>query len=232
MNISRRDELELIDPVCGKTASVFSQYVDSHGGALFFFCGKACRERFIENPAQFVSLNMPESDAIAVTPDVDMPEVHEGSIQVDRISPNFRDSERELEHRLQSRGLRGWAVSWLLAWRERRYAVRISRELLALYRSVSVAHPELSDRERYGLAVMARDKCDATTANTILECAEESFASWPVSRELTLCDVAHYLAVKEFIANHDGTSGTHSDIRHVVIARIPHDLCRLKKRID
>jgi|SRR5450755_1520692 len=102
---------------------------------------------------------------------------------------------------------------------------RASDDLLALYRTVKADHPDWVDRELYKLVVMARAGCDSTTANAILKCAEESFAEWPTRRELTLCDVVHYLSVTEFLVTHAGETGIHSDIARVVAAHVPHDLC-------
>jgi len=122
-------------------------------------------------------------------------------------------------------GLRGVIASWLLPWHERRHAARASGELLALYFAVKADHPDWAGRELYKQVVMARSGCDSAAANMILGCAAESFAEWPARRELTLCDVVHYLSVTEFLAAHEGEQGIHSNIARVVTSRIPHQLC-------
>lgn len=134
------------------------------------------------------------------------------------------ETEREPEHRPLGR-LRRLIASWLLARTERRHAEHVSDELLTLYRTVSANHPELFGRELYMRMVMARNSCDVIAANSVLDCAEESFAAWPVRRKLTLCDVIHYLSVSEFIAAHGGEPWMHSDIKFVVTSRIPRNLC-------
>lgn len=122
-------------------------------------------------------------------------------------------------------GLRGVIASWLLPWHERRHAARASDDLLALYRTVKADHPDWAGRQLYKLVVMTRTGCDSTAADAILNRAEESYAEWPTRRELTLCDVAHYLSVTEFLATHVGESGIHSNIARVVKARVPRELC-------
>lgn len=135
-----------------------------------------------------------------------------------------------LERQIPGGGLRGLIASRLLAWQERRYAARRSLELLALYRRILAEYPGLDDREYYKLLVMARKNCDSKTADQVLDSAEESFATWPVMRKLTLCDVIHYLAVSESIPGHDGQPWVISDFREVVASRIPRDLCFSRRR--
>jgi len=122
-------------------------------------------------------------------------------------------------------GLRSLIATGFLVWRERRHAARASDELLALYRAASAIHPNFADRERYQLVVMTRTGCDAAAARVILDCAQDSFAEWPVRRELTLCDVAHYLSMTEFLKAHEGESWIHTNLALVVKARIPKELC-------
>ncbi|OIQ94133.1 YHS domain protein [mine drainage metagenome] len=216
------EESTLIDPACGAPVDASSPYSGVRGGALFYFCSEACRSRFLANPLNFVVMSMPESETPIPEPSVvQSVEVPSHSNMADRLA---HEAENEPEHSLFGR-FRGLIASWLLARTERRHAERAGDELLALYRTVSANHPELSGRELYRSMVMARTGCDATDANRVLDCAEESFAAWPVSRELTLCDVVHYLSVAEFIETHGGAPWMHSNIKFVVTSRIPHNLC-------
>src|SRR2546430_12945188 len=41
-----------------------------------------------------------------------------------------------------------------------------------------------------------------TTLFRSLDEAEESYATWPILRALTFCDVVHFIAVSEFLASH------------------------------
>ena len=133
------------------------------------------------------------------------------------------------EHHSRWIALRGLITSQLLAWSEKRYAARTSRELLRLYRAIATLRPDLAGRDLYRLVVMERARCDAPAADAILEDAEESFAAWPARRELTLGDVVHYLAVAEFLASHHGEHWIHADIGRVVASRIPHELRAVHK---
>ena len=222
MGSNNIEETALIDPVCGVLVDASSPYSGVRGGALFYFCSEACRSRFLVDPLNFVVMSMPEPEAptpaLSVVQSVEEPS---HSIMADKAA---HEAERKPEHRPLGR-LRGLIAVWLLTRSERRHAEHASDELLALYRTVSADHPELSGRELYKRMVMARNGCDATAANNVLDCAEESFAAWPVSRELTLCDVVHYLSVAEFIETHGGEPWMHSNIKFVVTSRIPHNLC-------
>jgi hypothetical protein len=75
------------------------------------------------------------------------------------------------------------------------------------------------------LVVVARTGCVESAANVILNSAQQSFAQWPVRRELTLCDVVHYLSLNEFLASHKDESWIHTDMGQVVAAHVPPELC-------
>lgn len=122
-------------------------------------------------------------------------------------------------------GLIGQITMGFLAWRERRHTARASDEMLALYRVACANHPELSEIERYAWVVMKRTGCDETLANQILACTRDSFAEWPVRRELTFCDVVHYLSMTEFLLAHEDESWIHTNLALVVKSRIPKELC-------
>lgn len=216
------EETTLTDPACGVQVDTSSPYSGVRGGALFYFCSEACRLRFLADPLNFVVMSMPEPEAPLPAPSVvQSVEEPSPSILAARLA---QEAEKKPEHGPLGR-LGGLIASWRLARSERRHAERVSDELLALYRAVSADHPELSGRELYKRLVMARTGSDATEANRMLDCAEESFAAWPVSRELTLCDVVHYLSVAEFIQIHGGERWMHTDINLVVKSNIPHQLC-------
>lgn len=212
------EETTLIDPACGMPVSASSPHSCVRGGAMFYFCSETCRSRFLADPLNFVVMSVAERDMPAPVP---------SALQAyEEPSHPLIDTATEVkqEYRLLER-LRGLIASWILARKERRYAERASDELLALYRTVCAAHPRLCGRDLYREVVMARTGCDLAAANVILDCAEESFAAWPVSRELALCDVIHYLSVSEFIADNGGERWMHTDINLVVKSIIPHQLC-------
>src|ERR1700756_3750390 len=110
-------------------------------------------------------------------------------------------------------------AAFLLPWRERRYAVRISEELLKLYRLVVSGCSATARREIYRRVVMIRTGADADEARAILVRAERSFASWPANRELRFRDVVHYLAVSEYLVFGNRTS-TRIDMGRLINDRI------------
>jgi len=122
-------------------------------------------------------------------------------------------------------GFFGLIAENILEWRERRYVAQASKQMLFLYRTIADLHPAWTPRQHYQLLVLRRTGCDPTTANQILDAAQESFAQWPSNRELTLCDVVHYLAVTEFLATHPTDRGMHSSLSLVVASRVPAELC-------
>lgn len=220
----------LTDPVCGMPVDVATPYHHAHGGAMFFFCAEACRARFLADPARFVSMRMQAPEAPPAPRELPAAAARVGEpISAASATPRPAPSSRTPELGLRRGGLRSMIASQILAWREGRYAARTSRELLAVYRRIAAAHPDLGGRALYRRVVMERTGCDTAAADAVLENAEESFAAWPVRRELTLCDVVHYLTVAGFLAAHDGEHWMHADVAHVVASRIPRDLCIIRR---
>jgi YHS domain-containing protein len=120
----------------------------------------------------------------------------------------------------------GWfeLFAGILPWRERRFARRVSRELLNQYRIVSAAHPGLRGRDLYRKIVILRTHADPESADTLINQAEQSFAAWPVARELKFCDVVHFIAVSEFLASHGNSPWIHANVGREVSSHIPHNL--------
>jgi len=121
-------------------------------------------------------------------------------------------------------GLLAAMLAPLMAWQERRFVARCCRQLLRIYQAAAAEHPDLARAELYQRVVVAHTGIDPAGAGAILEGARESFALWPVSRGLSLRDVAHYLAVSEFLATHGKSRWIHANLKRVVAASIPHDL--------
>ena len=128
-----------------------------------------------------------------------------------------------MEHKVRG-GLRGKIASILFSWRESRRVKRICQKLLLLLHEVSADHPELIGRELYRRLIIVCNKCDSTAADETLKNAEESFASWPVPRPLTLCDVVHYLTVCELVGEPEGDHRMHSNIEHLVVSCVSKKL--------
>lgn len=114
-------------------------------------------------------------------------------------------------------------VQWM-RWAEKRHAERTTRAVVARFRTILARYPELPTRDALCLLVMEHSRCDVTAARRVLANAENSFSSWPADRDLNLVDVAHYLAVSEFLALHQREHGIRSDIGQLVAAMVPREL--------
>jgi hypothetical protein len=108
---------------------------------------------------------------------------------------------------------------------ERRYAKEASEQLLELFRREQREHPELKARTLYE-AVAARrlGTNPSISAVEIVRRAEESFADWPVERELRFRDVVHYLIFDEYMRAGKARDGTKTNMGVVVARIIPDDL--------
>jgi YHS domain-containing protein len=227
---SNLDELDLIDPVCGKTISKLTPYSCIHGGAMFFFCSKECHSLFSANPTHFVVIKTPIPSIFEIEPGAK--ELNTSKEQdcsaVNSISPP--QSERIPEHQNVIRGLYGHITSWMHERQERLHVVATCKELLTLYLKVSADHPKLGKRHLKKLFVMARNNCNEKDAYEVLKFAEESYAAWPVKRELTLCDVIHYLTVTEFTSKYGVERSGHINFGPEIRSLIPGDLCHTQKK--
>lgn len=219
----------ILDPVCGLETSTESIYHTVYGGAMIFFCSEVCRERFIANPLEFIDIRAPNRNESAFDLSLQSDKVVDKSINPITNEQSIRKYFTKFRRLFRIR-LLSLIGPILISWREGRYAARTSRELLTLFRAISINHSELVGRELYKLLVIARTGCDFITANITLDQAEESFATWPVRRELTLCDVVRYLTVSEFSPMRDHEKWIHSDVQNAVVSRIPSNLCIYRKR--
>jgi hypothetical protein len=113
---------------------------------------------------------------------------------------------------------------WLSRWHEHQQVARISREMLHLHDTARAAWPDLRGRDLYAAMLALRQPAPAASPEELLRRAEESYASWPVERPLTLRDVVHYLAASELLAEHGCPAWTQGALRPLVGARIPADL--------
>ena len=112
----------------------------------------------------------------------------------------------------------------LARWSERRFAAACSRELLELYRAEAKLHPLLTEANLYRPVVESRGGVGAQHVEAILECAQQSFADWPVNRKLKFRDVVHCLIVTEYFETHPNASCIHADLRRVISKTIPREL--------
>jgi YHS domain-containing protein len=204
-----------VDPVCGAPNCIASSYRSVYGGGIFFFCSEECHSRFSADPAQFLEVHVFAHDTAGSFP---APKIR--LIRTTRGERAARNPVREFEF-----VLRGMISSWLLSWREGRHVARTSQVMLRRYKSISAENPQLQHRELYTLVVMALARCDATAASRVLEHAKESYVDhWPVNRELTLRDVAHYVAVSEYLHLYGEDFWIRSRVESVIDSNIPRDL--------
>lgn len=111
--------------------------------------------------------------------------------------------------------------AWLHAWRERLYARRCCRELLALHDRLAGASPGLQGTVLYAQVVQQHLGLDAAQAEEVIARARESYSDWPATRPLTFRDVVHYLAVSG-LCNRPGARGwVLADVRPVIERWIP-----------
>jgi YHS domain-containing protein len=115
-------------------------------------------------------------------------------------------------------------MAGLFPWREKRFAKRISRDLLHLYGVVSSSHPDLKGRDLYRKIIVMHNRTDADAAEILLDQAEESFAAWPTRRKLKFVDVVHFVAVSEFLASHGNSPWIYANMGQEVAYHIPDDL--------
>lgn len=108
---------------------------------------------------------------------------------------------------------------------ERRYAKQAAEELLELYRSEQQEHPELTGQALYEAVIARRVGPNPTiSAVEIVKRAEESFADWPVKRDLRLRDVIHYQIFDEYMRQGEVHQGTRTNIGAAVARIVPEDL--------
>ena len=142
----------------------------------------------------------------------------------ERIEHATRLAAEAMSRRHAARqGLPGVAAI-LFAWRERRFATGICRDMLRLHADVTASRPELQGLPLYRRIVSAHHGGSLAVADAILERAGQSFAEWPVSRALNFRDVVHYLVVLEFIAANKNVRWIHADLKRLVSDAIPHEL--------
>lgn len=116
-------------------------------------------------------------------------------------------------------------IGVLAAHSERRYAREASEQLLNLYRREQREHPELKERALYEAVIARRLGPEpAIRAAEIVRRAEESFADWPVAREVRFRDVVHYQIFDEYMRQGEVGVGTRTNIGDAVARVIPEEL--------
>ncbi len=239
----------LTDPVCGRAVGIGSAFRFVHRGALFCFCSAPCRDRFIADPQGVLALPGHGRAAAPVAAAAPVPPIAAAAAQPPPIAAT-RGPGRTLAtldpwtlpldlpalapppasappRALPARGAPGTGGSvfaFLVPLQQRRFARRVSRELLALYHAQRARGGALPARDLYREIVSVRMRVDVVGAEALLDRAEESFASWPTPRALTFNDVVHLIVILEFRATYGGTPWIRANLAQVVTGEIPHHL--------
>ncbi|HXB18012.1 MAG TPA: hypothetical protein VNV40_04165, partial [Steroidobacteraceae bacterium] len=105
------------------------------------------------------------------------------------------------------------------------YAKEASEQLLDLFRREQREHPELKGRALYEAVTARRLGLNPpVSATEIVRRAEESFADWPVERDLRFRDVVHYLIFDEYMHAGKARAGTKTNMGAVVARIIPEEI--------
>ena len=153
-----------------------------------------------------------------------LPSALEGHSTLERIEVAARLATEAPTQGNTTRGVLTAVAAVLLAWRERRFASRVCRDMLRLHAETASRHPGLVGLPLYHHIVAARHGGSKLLADAILERAGQSFAEWPTSRPLNFRDVVHYVAVLEFVAANRNAHWIHADLKRLVSEAIPHAL--------
>lgn len=118
-----------------------------------------------------------------------------------------------------------WPIfSFLVEWRERRYARLQSAELCEIYQRHRAENPSLGKEALYEKVVVERLKCTPAQARDVIRGADQSFAQWPEERDVIFRDVANYLITHQLMAAHDKSLGTRADMLELFKDEIPGSL--------
>lgn len=109
--------------------------------------------------------------------------------------------------------------------RERRFTLKTSVAMLKLLRQFERCSPEMSRSELYVNVVSAHVGCSQGEAKVLLNRAASSYATWPTQRELTFCDVVHYVSFSEFVKINNHQNWMQSDLAPVVASIVPKNFC-------
>ena len=114
--------------------------------------------------------------------------------------------------------------NFIAVMRERNQIRRTCVESLKIYRQVAEEIPEASKTALYTRFIEKRCVADPRDVREIIRHAVESFASWPVERDLTFRDLVCYLAITECLQANPTEIGVHARVFDVVSNIIPADL--------
>jgi YHS domain-containing protein len=109
-------------------------------------------------------------------------------------------------------------------WVEEHLAAECCHELLQLLQGLLQHGPPLQGLALYRHVVVARTAAALDEADEVLRRVDQSYASWPVDRDITFRDVVRYLLAWELWHGADGQQLVQAELKRVVDAHIPHQL--------
>ena len=111
-----------------------------------------------------------------------------------------------------------------LAFRERRYAKRVVRQLLKSLSAISAKNPNLSGEPLYREALLHTTLVDPSHVDEVLRQAEDSIDEWTAhsEKELGFRQVAHFVVLSRYRAA--GNLGTVISFKEIVYSMISADL--------
>jgi hypothetical protein len=121
----------------------------------------------------------------------------------------------------------GWLENMLrrfnffAATRERKQIRRICEESLKLYRQIEIEMPQASIQDRYARVIERRSGADADAVLKFMRRAEESFATWPIERPLSLRDIVQYMVVTDGFKSDIAVDGVRSRAVDLAIDIVP-----------
>lgn len=128
-----------------------------------------------------------------------------------------------VSHNLNAGLLSPWH-NMLLAIKERCFAKRVIKRLLASYSAVNAENPDLSDKALYREVLLHTQQVDRSCVDQILRQAEDSIDEWtaPGRDELGFREVAHFFIMLQHRA--DGYKGTVVSFGRIVDSLVAADL--------
>lgn len=105
--------------------------------------------------------------------------------------------------------------------RERNQVKQTCAQALQVYRRIAAESPASSNTDRYQRVIGVLTGADANGIRVILRRVEQSFASWPVDRDLVFRDVVAYFAITNILKADISAAGVRARVMDIVADAIP-----------
>lgn len=110
-------------------------------------------------------------------------------------------------------------------FKERRFTLRTATAMLILYRQNDARLPLQPRSELFIKVICGHVGCGREDAVKLMNDARTSYASWPVQRDLTFCDIVHYVSFLEFTKVQGLGAWMNTDLTPLIAASVPHKVC-------